>query len=452
MLGGVSSLRVTAAAAVCLTVAFALAGPGEFAALRATPPEGWSAALMLLLVLAAAGAMSRVSPAIAGYLVLRVLFDLCGVGQPLWWGVPLLVAGAAIAAIGSLRAALADTLHTAVSAGSLHLFGMAAMALGVALFARAVDLPSVTSQALDAAWLALVGNVLCRTLLLRCADATESGAGTRRLDRLGGLIHRMPVTAGSCLVGLFAVAMLPPGLGFAAFWLLFQSLLAAARIGEIGPQVLVVCVAALAALSVGLAGLAAVRLFGVVFLGVPRTPRAAVADDAPRPVRIVLGGLAAATALLGVLPGLALLPAAGWTRATRSMSLLILRTGAETPGYSPVAAAGLLAVAGIAAMWVSRRTGEQQREPAWSGGFAAPPSWLPFGDPATQYGPGSFTEALRRVLALLPAIATIHDRIGRWRETGLRVAAALVAPRGNRSKIDSVVASYTPAFQPTRSE
>ena len=206
------------------------------------------------------------------------------------------------------------------------------MALGVALFARAVDLPSVTSQALDAAWLALVGHVLCRTLLLRCADATESGAGTRRLDRLGGLIHRMPVTAGSCLVGLFAVAVLPPGLGFAAFWLLFQSLLAAARIGELGLQVLIVGVAALAALSVGLAGLAAVRLFGVVFLGVPRTPRAAVADDAPRPVRIVLGGLAAATALLGVLPGLALLPAAGWTRATRSMSLLILRTGAETPG------------------------------------------------------------------------------------------------------------------------
>ena len=190
LLGGVSSLRVTAAAAVCLTVAFTVAGPGDFAALRATPPEGWSAALMLLLVLAAAGAMSRVSPAIAGYLVLRVLFDLCGVGQPLWWGVPLLVAGAAIAAIGSLRAALADTLHTAVSAGSLHLFGMAAMALGVALFARAVDLPSVTSQSLDAAWLALVGNVLCRTLLLGCADATENGAGTRRLDRLGGLIHR----------------------------------------------------------------------------------------------------------------------------------------------------------------------------------------------------------------------------------------------------------------------
>jgi hypothetical protein len=104
------------------------------------------------------------------------------------------------------------------------------------------------------------------------------------------------------------------------------------------------------------------------------------------------------------------------------------------PGYSPIAVAGLLAVAGLVAMWASRRTGEQRCEQVWSGGFAAPPSWLPFGDPGTQYGPGSFTEALRRVLALPPAIVAIHDRIGRCRDAVLRVAAAWVAPRRNRVK------------------
>jgi formate hydrogenlyase subunit 3/multisubunit Na+/H+ antiporter MnhD subunit len=116
------------------------------------------------------------------------VFDLCGAEQPWWWGVPLLLAGAAIAAIGSLRAALADTVHTVASDGSQHLFGMGTMALGLALFARAVDLPSVTAQALAAAWLALVGHMLCQTLLLRCADATESGAGTRS-SIASGLIH-----------------------------------------------------------------------------------------------------------------------------------------------------------------------------------------------------------------------------------------------------------------------
>lgn len=429
LLGGVTSLRITAAAAVCLIVAFALAGPpGDFAALRAAPPEGWRATAVLLLVLAGAGAVSRVNTTIATYLVLRLLFDLCGAGQPLWWGVPLLLAGVAIAVIGSLRAALADTLHGVVSAGPVHLFGMAAMALGVALFARAVDLPSVAAQALEAVWLALVCHVLCRTLLLRCADAVESGAGTRRLDRLGGLIHRMPVTAGTCLVGLFSVAVLPPGLGFAAFWLLFQSLLAAARIGDLGLQLLVVCVAALTALSVGIAALAAVRLFGVVFLGRPRTPRSAVAEEADRPIRSVLSGLAVLTALFGLLPALALLPATGWTHAAGSLSFVTLHTGAETPGYSPIAVAGLLAVVVLAVVRALPRTGEQRREPAWSGGFAAPPSWLPFGDPATQYGPASFVEPLQRVLRLLPSFAAIRRPLVRCRDAVLRVAAALVAP------------------------
>ena len=453
LLGGVSSLRVTAAAAVCLTVAFTVAGPGEFAALRATPPEGWSAALLLLLVLAAAGAMSRVSPAIAGYLVLRVLFDLCGVGQPLWWGVPLLVAGAAIAAIGSLRAALADTLHTVVSAGSLHLFGMATMALGVALFARAVDLPSVTSQALDAAWLALVGHVLCRTLLLGCADATENGAGTRRLDRLGGLIHRMPVTAGSCLVGLFAVAVLPPGLGFAAFWLLFQSLLAAARIGEIGPQVLVVCVAALAALSVGLAGLAAVRLFGVVFLGVPRTPRAAVADDAPRPVRYCTRR-----------PGGSHRAARG-AAGSRSAAGRRVDQGDAFHGIADPAHRCRDARLFAGCRW--------QGCSPWPGlppcGYRAAPA----NSDASRCGPavsphrrhGCRSAIRRRSTGLLPS----PRRYGAFWRCRRRSPRSMIASvdaakrccalrrrwwhRGAIGcKIDSVVASYTPAFQPTRSE
>jgi hydrogenase-4 component B len=411
----------------CLTVALALAGsPADFATIRAAPPEGWHAAAVLLLVLVGAGIVSRLSTTIAIYLVLRVLFDLCGVGQPLWWGVTLLLAGAGIATIGSLRAALADTLHKVLSVGSLHQFGMATIALGVALFARVVDLPSVASRALAAAWLAVVCHMLCRTLLLMCADAVESGAGTRRLDLMGGLLHRMPVTSGCCLVGLFTVAVLPPGLGFAAFWLLFQSLIAAARISDFGIQLLVLVVAALTALSVGLMALATVRLFGVVFIGRPRTPRAAVAEEAPRPVRVVLIGVAALLGLFGLLPALVLLPTISWTHVA-SGQWLALSTGAEATGYSPIAVVVLLALVAFAVLHVLRRPGERRREPAWSGGFAAPPPWLPFGDPATQSGPASFGEPLRGVLARLPSTAATRDSLVRWRDTVVRVVTALVA-------------------------
>jgi formate hydrogenlyase subunit 3/multisubunit Na+/H+ antiporter MnhD subunit len=425
--GGAALRRPAAAAAVCLIVAFALAGPvSDFAMIRAAPPEGWRAATLLVLVLAGATALSSVSPAMAIYLPLRVLLDLCGPTPPPWWSVPLLLVGAAMAILAAWRAALAATLHAAVSHGSLHQVGLAMVALGVTAFARAVDLPSVAARALAGAWLALVCHVLCRALLVLCADAFETGAGTRRLTLLGGLIHRMPVTAGCCLVGLAGIAALPPGLGFAALWLVIQSLIATARFGDFGLQVLVICVVAVSGLSGGLAALAAVRLAGVGLLGRPRAPRSAAAEEVFRPRQLVLGGLALLVGLLGLLPAFALLPIAGWDGAAQSISWLSLRADAEAPGYSPIAVTVLFGAAGLAIIrWLPRST-ERRREPAWSGGFAAPPPWLPFGDTATQYGPASFSEPLCRALAPLRPTEAFTVRCKHWRDVVLRVATALV--------------------------
>ena len=238
LVGGVNSLRITAAAAVCLIAAFALAGPlGEFAALRAMPPEGLSAAAVLLLVLVGAGAMSRVSPVDAG------LSGASDFVRPLRrWAAD--VVGCAAIVDGCLssphriaaRRTRGDAAHSGVP-------GFAAICSGRQRWhsalrcwrARRTCRRSRPWRLRRRGWrwsaTYCAGRCCCGAPAQR-----RVGAGTRRADCLGGLIYRMPVTTGSCLVGLFAVAVLPPGLGFAAFWLLFQSLLAAARIGDPGLQ------------------------------------------------------------------------------------------------------------------------------------------------------------------------------------------------------------------------
>jgi NADH:ubiquinone oxidoreductase subunit 5 (subunit L)/multisubunit Na+/H+ antiporter MnhA subunit len=238
----------------------------------------------------------------------------------------------------------------------------------------------------------------------------------------------MPATAGACLTGLFTVAVLPPGLGFAAFWLAFQSLLAVGRIGGFGLGLLIAAATILTGLSVGLAALAALRVAATALLGRPRTPRAAAADEAPAAVRRFLLGLAMLVVLLGVAPGLALLPAFGWARGAAAVSPLGLRIGFDTPAYASVFVAALVAVAWIGLSRLLRHLPAPRREPAWSGGFAAPPPWMPFGDPATQYGPSSFAAPLHRVLAvLLPAAKAGRRRLVHWRDVLLRAIAALVA-------------------------
>lgn len=425
-----TSWRLAIFAVACLLLA--LTPFGDFAAIRLAPPQGWYAAIVLILVLSAASAMALwqmldhrrdwfaqlTTAAMSGYILIRVLLDLCGPTQPLWWSIPLLLLGAAVVIFAPLRAALADTLQSTFSFTSLHQLGMAILGLGVALIARAVDLPSMTSFALNAVWLSLVCQVLCGALLLLSSEIVENAAGTRRLDRLGGLIHGMPVTAATCLSGLFAIAILPPGLGFAAFWLLLQSLLAAARVVDFGLQWLIIVVAALTMLSVGLAALAAVRLFGVVFLGRPRTPRTAVAEDPQPPVRFALVGLAGLVSLLGLVPAFALLPASGWIKGP--VHAVILRTGPETPGYSPLVVIALLALV-AAILFRLLRSRDRRREPAWSGGSAAPPSWLPFGDPRTQYGPVSFAEPVQSVTR------TLRENAVRCRDAVLNAAARLKA-------------------------
>jgi len=426
MLGGLGASRPAAVAAVCFVVALGFAGSvSDFAAIRAMPPDGWRATAVLLLTLAGAAATASFSPALAAYATLRLLFDLCGAGQPFWWGVPLLVGGSIAATIVALRAALSDTLHDVASHAAQHQFGLAVTGLGVALLARAVDLPLVTGHALSAAWLALVCHVLCRTLLLRCSEAVESGAGTRRLDRLGGVIHRMPVTAGVWLAGLFSVAVLPPGLGFAAFWLLFQSLLEVARIGGFGLGLLITAVTILIGLSVGLVALAALRLAAVALLGRPRTPRAAVADEAPRESQLGLLGLAALIGLLGVMPGLALLPAFGWTNGVATVSPLGLRAGFAMPGYASLFVAALVGIAWVVLARL-RRPLPARREPAWSGGFAAPPPWMPFGDPATQLRAASFVAPLHAISRALPSVDPLPKLLTRWHEGLRRAISALV--------------------------
>ena len=247
------------------------------------------------------------------------------------------------------------------------------------------------------------------------------------------------------MAGCLAFAALPPGPGFAAFWLVAQSVLAAVRLG--GPavmQAVLVLVVALLGLSAGLAATAAVRLIGVACLGRPRTPRAAAALEAPAPRRWAMGGLAAVLALIGLLPGAALrladpalqaLTGSGMAARADAVAITAQRRHARLCGPAARRCAGL---AGGAAFWLLRLRHPTRRgrrdTPGWTGGFAAPPPWLPFGDPVTQAGPAGFARALTgSVAALRRADAWQVPLLGRLRRSVRRPGWAVHAGEPRRA-------------------
>jgi formate hydrogenlyase subunit 3/multisubunit Na+/H+ antiporter MnhD subunit len=369
----------------------ALAGPGALAGL--VPLHAWLAPAHRATAPAAALLSGALVP-VAVYAALRMLFDPAAAASPSWWGLPLLVLGGASAIAGGLDATRRGEIDTALGAGTVRQTGLMAIGLGIALTARAADLPAVTAMALAAVLLLAALQAVCGSLLVLVAGAIRHGAGTRRLDRLGGLIHRMPVTSACLLAGLFGVAALPPGPGFAATWLLFQALLALPRAGGLPFQLLLCILACVLGLAAALASASLLRLVGVVCLGRPRTPRAAVAAEPFRPARRPLIALSATAALLGVFVGPALrlladppIRALTGTGLGSRATLLGLAPGAESPGYAALPLASLLLLALGLVLWLRRLRGIPSSVvsgQAWDHGFAAPPAWLPFGNPVTQ--------------------------------------------------------------------
>ena len=473
--------------AACLIPAFALLGGGDpgFAAMRATPPEGWRAGLVLALVVLGAGSKAGLAPLhlwlplahpaapshisalmsgamtkVALYVIVRVLFDLSGPAQPIWFGTPLLVLGAASAILGGLRANMESDLKSVLAASTIEHVGFIAIGLGIALLARGADLAPLAALALAGALFHVVTHGVFKTLLFLGAGAAQHGGGSRVLQRLGGLVHRMPVTTSCMIVGCIGLAALPPGPGFASEWVLFQAVLAAPRIGGLALQTGLTVLAALMAMAAALAATAAIRLLGVAFLGRPRTPRVAGAQEVGFTACAAMLGLVGLCALIGLFPAaiLGLIEPAIQQLLRASLSGQIgvvgIQPGAELPGYAALIIAALLVAGGVGIFMVLRRwsVAGHRRGPAWACGFAAPPAWLPFGDPATQYGGASFAQPLRRALGTTllaareevdmprpgdtragrlnvvlrdPAEPWLFAPIGRWREKIVALADAM---------------------------
>jgi hypothetical protein len=157
----------------------------------------------------------------------------------------------------------------------------------------------------------------------------------------------------------------------------------------------------LLALAAALVATCFVRLYGVAFLGRPRSDAARTAVEVDRFSLAAMAILAAFCVLAGVVPGLALDTLAPATEAVLGSRLpaqiaqpwLTLVPVAETRGsYNGLLVLAFITISATAAAWAVHRfaSRELRRGPAWDCGS-------PTADPTTQYGAGSFAQPVRRV-------------------------------------------------------
>jgi hydrogenase-4 component B len=334
--------------------------------------------------------MSGMMIKVALYGLIRVEFDWLG-ATPLWLGIALLAVGVLSSLGGVLWALVQHDLKRLLAYHSIENVGIIALGLGASLlFARGGD--QLWAQlAFAAALLHVANHAIFKTLLFLGAGALERAVGSLALDRLGGLLGRMPWTGGAFLIGSLAIAGVPPLNGFASEWLTLQSLLHVAFHRPLGVALAGgVALAALAA-TAALALMCFVKVVGLVLLGAPRRPECAAATEAAVPMRagmVVLAGLCVA---IGVVPGLIVPTLAGLAPGAGAGAPLIPHAGLVIPGTSLPTLGLTVALAGLTAALVCVR-GSRRAAPA--------PTWV-CGQPvvpALQWTSAGFTKPLRLVL------------------------------------------------------
>lgn len=216
-------------------------------------------------------------------------------------GVVVLIVGAASALIGILYATIEDDLKTMLAYSSVENIGIALTGLGVSFVFVAVHQPLFAAIGFAAGIYHVANHSAYKGLLFLGAATIDAKLGVRSMNRLGGVMRILPVTAAFFLVGVLAIAAIPPLNGFVSEWMTFQALLRSTALSPLTLRaVFALCGAALA-LTAALAVTCFVKAFGMTFLGEPRTPIAKT-DEAAGVMKLGMGFLALECVLLGVLP------------------------------------------------------------------------------------------------------------------------------------------------------
>ncbi len=347
--------------------------------------------------------MSGVMLKVAVYGFIRFSYDLLG-GIHWQWGALVLFTGSASAVLGVLYALMQHDLKRLLAYHSVENIGIIYIGLGLSMIFAGTGHPALAALGLIAALYHCLNHALFKSLLFFGAGAVLQQSREQDLEKMGGLIRRMPVTAVCFLIGCISISALPPFNGFVSEWLTFQTALQGPVLANGILAALIPVAAAVLALTGALAAACFVKVYGVCFLGLPRSERTAAATETARGPLAGQLVLALLCLVFGVLPS--------WTVGTLEHVATLFFPGGMpettargwlwlTPVAPEVASYGApMVLFGIALAWLlawawlhpRRRRMPVRVGPAWDCGFGPLNARM-------QYTATAFSMPIRRIFS-----------------------------------------------------
>jgi len=322
------------------------------------------------------------------YGIIRFIIFTLGVDS-VWWGNLVLALAGVSCLAGVVYALMEHDIKKLLAYHSVENIGIILLGVGCSMVFLKLNMNGLAIFSLIAGLYHLINHAVFKALLFLCAGSVYSATGTRDIEKMGGLIKKMPVTAFAFLVGAMAISALPPLNGFVSEWLTLQAFFAGSLTGYMaGERIFFGLCGAVLALTGGLAAACFVKAFGVVFLGEARSEDARNIRGEAGPVTIgPLLVLVGCCIMIGVFPWLVtpVIDAGIQSWVAGTMPGVPLLAAVAPLWLIGVGALALVLLLGLIAILLRLRVrrGGVAAETTWGCGYLAP-------TPRMQYTASSF--------------------------------------------------------------
>lgn len=171
---------------------------------------------------------------------------------------------------GILNSAVHRNFKKMLAYCTIENIGIIGIGTGIGLIGIGTENSAVCLLGFGGALLHTLNHSLFKSLLFFASGSVYQQTHTRNMEKLGGLIKKMPKTAIIFLIGSVAIAGLPPFNGFVSEFILYKGMLEGIKdAGFYNITLFTLSFASLAIIG-GLSVLTFTKSFGTIFLGVPR--------------------------------------------------------------------------------------------------------------------------------------------------------------------------------------
>jgi hydrogenase-4 component B len=319
------------------------------------------------------GVMSGVMIKMGIYGIVRVLMyvqsDLFTIG------IIILAVSLVSGILGVMMAIVQNDLKRLLAYHSIENIGIIGIGIGLGVIGMASHNPALSLLGFTGGLLHVLNHSLFKSLLFFNAGSVYQSAHTRNLERMGGLMKKMPYTAIFFLIGSLAICGLPPFNGFISEYLIYLGMFKSLSGANLYQSIIVIGSLTGLALIGGLAIFCFTKAFGIIFLGGHRTAESANAVEVRKNMIYPQYIIVFFMLLIGIVPALFVKPVFTMVSTIFKIGdVSIIRENSVT-NMVQISIMGGIFIVSISAILIYRyfhlKTKQIETGPTWGCGYTA---------------------------------------------------------------------------------